>query len=308
MSEVARRIGGILLPVTTPFDPMTGDVAPVPFRDNLRTWIAEGIHGVVLFGTTGEAPLLDDAERLALMEYARDVVPPESVLIAGAGADSTRAAIRLARALSAAGAEAVLVHPPVFFAPALDSAAIVAHYRAVADGSPVPVLLYHFPRFTHVEFEAGLVAELARHPNIIGLKDSSGDVKRFAAYTEAVPDDFRLLVGSGALLYTALELGAAGGICAVGLLAPSECVAIVREFAAGRPAAAGRIQSRVAPVHKGVVARFGARGVKAALDLLGMHGGDPRPPLLPLDERSAKAVADALRAAGLVDAAAAHAS
>jgi 4-hydroxy-2-oxoglutarate aldolase len=299
VSGVAERIGGILVPVTTPFDPMTGDVAPVPFRDNLRAWIAEGVHGVVLFGTTGEAPLLDEAERLALMEYARDVVPPEAALIAGAGADSTRAAVRLARSLGAAGAEAVLVHPPVFFAPALDSASIVAHYRAVADGSPVPVLLYHFPKFTHVEFEAGLVAELARHPNIIGLKDSSGDVKRFAAYTEAVPEGFRLLVGSGALLYTALELGAAGGICGLGLLAAADCAAIVGEFARGRPGEAGRIQSRIGPVHRDVVARYGVRGVKAALDLLGMHGGDPRPPLRPLDDKAIRQVAEALRAAAL---------
>jgi 4-hydroxy-2-oxoglutarate aldolase len=299
VSGVAERIGGILVPVTTPFDPMTGDVAPVPFRDNLRAWIAEGVHGVVLFGTTGEAPLLDEAERLALMEYARDVVPPEAALIAGAGADSTRAAVRLARSLGAAGAEAVLVHPPVFFAPALDSASIVAHYRAVADGSPVPVLLYHFPKFTHVEFEAGLVAELARHPNIIGLKDSSGDVKRFAAYTEAVPAGFRLLVGSGALLYTALELGAAGGICGLGLLAAADCAAIVGEFARGRPGEAGRIQSRIGPVHRDVVARYGVRGVKAALDLLGMHGGDPRPPLRPLDDKAIRQVAEALRAAAL---------
>ena len=302
MKEAVRGIGGILVPATTPFDPMTGDVAPVPFRDNLRTWLGEGLDGVVLFGTTGEAALLEESERLALMEYARDVVPPEKVLIAGAGADSTRAAVRLARSLGAAGAEAVLVHPPVFFAPVLDSAAIAAHYRAVADESPVPVLLYHFPRFTHVEFEAGLVAELARHPNIVGLKDSSGDVKRFAAYTEVVPDGFRLLVGSGALLYTALELGAAGGICAVGLIAPAECVRLVREFAEGRPQHAGRLQSRIGPVHKDVVARYGAPGVKAALDLLGMHGGAPRPPLRPLDERAIRAVAEALRRAELTGA------
>ena len=302
MSDVAARLGGILVPVTTPFDPMTGDIAPVPFRDNLRAWLAHPLDGVVLFGTTGEAPLLDPAERLALMEYARDVVPPERILVAGAGADSTRAAIRLARELGGAGAEAVLVHPPVFFGPSLDTASIVDHYRAVADQSPVPVVLYHFPKFTHVEFEAGLVAELARHPNIVGLKDSSGDVKRFAAYTEAVPEGFRLLVGSGALLYTALELGAAGGICGVGLLAPAACASIVGEFAAGRPQRAGRLQSVVGPVHKAVVAPFGARGVKAALDLLGMHGGAPRPPLRPLDGRSLRQVEESLRAANLLGA------
>ena len=105
----------------------------------------------------------------------------------------------------------MLVHPPSYFGASLAPDALLAHYHAVADASPVPVLVYHIPKFTHVTLEPGLVGEIARHPNVAGLKDSSGDVKRFAAYSEVVPPGFSLLVGSGGLLYTALELGAAGG-------------------------------------------------------------------------------------------------
>lgn len=299
----ASDIGGVLLPVTTPFDPVTGAVAPVPFRDNLRRWMAEDLAGVVLFGSTGEGVLLDDAEKLRLLEFARDVVPAERLVVAGLAAESTRAAARGASELGLAGADALLVSPPSYFGSALGAEALAGHFLAVADASPVPVLIYHIPKFTHVTLEPGLIGELARHPNIAGLKDSSGDLKRFAAYTEHVPEGFRLLVGSGALLYSALELGAAGGIVALGLLAPAECARILRAFQTGETREAGQLQTRLAPVHAGVVARHGARGVKTALDLLGMAGGPPRAPLLPVAAREAREIGELLRNAGLARAA-----
>lgn len=289
----------MLLPVTTPFDPVTGEVAPVSFRDNLRRWLAASVDGVVLFGSTGEGVLLDEEEKLSLMEFSRDVVPAPTFLVAGAGAESTRATARLARELGRRGADAVLVHPPSYFGTTLRSGDLLRHYRTVADASPVPVLVYHIPKFTHVKLDPGLVGRLAEHPNIAGMKDSSGDLKRFGAYTQAVPSEFRLLIGSGALLYTALELGAAGGIVAVGLLAAVECAGIVREFRAGNTREAGRLQTRIAPVHRQVVGRFGARGVKAALDLLEYVGGPPRPPLSPLPEKDTRRVRQILEDAEL---------
>ena len=295
-----KKLGGILVPVTTPFDPHTGDVAPISFRENLRRWMAEPLDGAVLFGSTGEGKLLDEDEKLRLLEMARDLVPEEKALVVGAGAESTRATIRQVKPLAEMGADAALVSAPPYFGSTLGPDALLEHYRAVADASPVPVLVYHIPKFTHVTMEAGLIGELARHPNIAGLKESSGDVKRFAAYSEQVPPGFRLLVGSGALLYTALELGAAGAIVAVGLLAPAECARILHEFRAGNTRNAGRAQTRIAPVHNEVIARYGARGAKAALDLLGMSGGAPRPPLKPLTDKERKGVAQALEGAGLL--------
>lgn len=300
MREPEHRFAGILVPVTTPFDPVTGEVAPVAFRENLRRWLEHPLDGIVLFGSTGEGILLDVEEKLRLVGFARDLVPPDLPLVAGVSAESTRAAIEQSRRLADAGAEAVLVHPPAYFGSVLTPASLRDHYLALADAAPVPVIVYHIPKYTHVTLEAGLVGELARHPNIAAVKDSSGDLKRFAEYADACGGQCRLLLGNGALLYAALELGAAGGIVAIGLLAPAECAALLRAFRDGARTRAGEIQERIAPVHREVVAKYGAAGVKAALDLLRYAGGRTRPPLRNLDGKEREHVARVLQGAGLL--------
>lgn len=289
-TDIRDRLQGIFPPVITNFD-NSGEVAPIPFRENLRRWIETPIDGIVLFGSNGEGALLDEDEKTRLTGFARDVVPAGYVLIGGASGDSTRAAMRQARQLAGAGADVVLVHPPTYFGPYLSIAALMDYFRAVADASPVPVLLYHIPKFTHVTLEAGFIGELMRHPNVAGLKDSSGDMKRFADYTGACDKDCRLFVGNGALLYTALELGAAGGILGVANIAPALCADVVRHFREGRPQEAGRIQGVLTPLHKEIVAAHGAVGCKAALDLMGWAGGPPRAPLRALGERERQQVA-----------------
>lgn len=294
------RLAGVFVPIVTNFDDVTGDVAPVRFRENLRRWVEQPIDGLVLFGSTGEGALLDDDEKATLMRFAREVVPAGMPLIAGAGAESTRATIRQIGTLAAAGADLVLVKPPWYFGSVLQPAALLDHFRAVADAAPIPVLVYHIPKYTKVTLEAGLVAELMRHPNIAGLKDSSGDIKRLADYTSACPDGCRLFVGSGSLLYTALELGAAGGIVAVGNFAASLCAELVRAFRAGQTRRAGELQGPLAELNREIVATWGPVGVKAALDLLGWAGGSPRPPLRPLGEKDRKHVARVMQGAGLL--------
>jgi 4-hydroxy-2-oxoglutarate aldolase len=297
---LSERLAGVLLPVTTPFDPVTGEVAPVSLRENLRRWLEQPVDGFVLFGSTGEGALIDEEEKIRLTRYAREVVPPGIPLVVGASADSTRATIRQVGDLAVAGADAFLVHPPVYFGPFLAPAAIRDHYRAVADASPVPIIIYHMPKYTRVTLEGGLVGELTRHPNIIGVKDSSGDVKKFAEFTEACGRDCRIFVGGAALLYTALELGAAGGILAAAVIAPAMCAELVRHFREGETGRAGQVQGRLTPIHKEIVARHGAVGVKAALDLAGFVGGPPRAPLRALPDKDRKAVARVMQEAGLL--------
>lgn len=279
---------------------MTGDVAPVSFRENLRRWLETPINGYVIFGSTGEGALLDEDEKVRLAEFARDVVPSMRPLVAGAGAESTRAVIRLTQRFADAGSDAVLVHPPSYFGVSLSPADLRDHFLAVADASPIPVLVYHMPKFTHVTLDGGLMGELARHENIAGIKDSSGDLKRFADYTEACGDHCRLFVGNGALVYAALELGGVGGIVALGLLAAQEYGDLLEHYRAGRLSKAGAIQERLAPAHKQIVGAFGARGVKVGLDLKGWHGGPPRPPLSPLNEKDRGTVERVMRDAGLL--------
>ncbi|HEX8245750.1 MAG TPA: dihydrodipicolinate synthase family protein [Longimicrobium sp.] len=297
---------GIFAPATTPFDPVTGDADVVSLRANLRRWLEAPLAGVVLFGSTGEGPLLDEDEKARLAAASREVVDGGRLLLAGTGAESTRATIRATAAVASAGADAVLVQPPAYYRPAMTPEALRDHYTAVADASPVPVILYQVPpRFSTVELAAGLVGELARHPNVIGIKDSHGDLKSLAALVDACGGNAQVLVGSGAVLYGALEAGAVGGILAVALLAPHECAAVCRAFAEERFADAGRLQERLSPVHRAIVAELGVAGMKAALDELGMHGGAPRPPLKPLRARELAKVREALSAAGLAAAVAA---
>ena len=293
-------LGGLFIPVPTPFDPVTGEIEPVHFRDNLRRWLLTPVDGFLLFGSTGEGALLDEDEMVRLAEYARDVIPPMRPIVAGASAESTRAVIRLCGRFAEAGADAVMVHPPAYFGTTLSAGDLRDHFTAVADASPVPVLVYHIPKFTHVMLDAGLVGELSRHPNIAGLKDSSGDLKRFADFTDQCDEQCRLFVGDGSLIYAALELGAAGGILALGILAPDEYGQLFAHYRAGRLGEAGRIQERLTPANRRIIGAYGARGVKAGLDLKGWHGGPPRSPLTALGQKERRAVARVMQEAGLV--------
>ena len=165
---------------------------------------------------------------------------------------------------------------------------------------PIPIIVYHIPKNTHVTIDAGLMAEITKHPNIVGLKDSSGDVKRFADYSQACEKRCRMFVGNGALLYTALELGAAGGIVGIGQLAPKMCAAIVEAHRQGDAQRAGSIQERLVPVHREIVGAFGPVGTKAALDILGYAGGRPRAPLRSLPEKDKKRVEQVMQEAQLL--------
>jgi 4-hydroxy-2-oxoglutarate aldolase len=192
------------------------------------------------------------------------------------------------------------VQPPSYYRPQLTPEALRAHFLTLADHSPVPVLLYQVPgQYSGLKLEAGLVEELSKHPHIAGIKDSSGELKSLGAYLDACDRSCAVLVGSGAALYGGLELGAAGGIVAVAVLAPREAAELESAYRAGRASEAGRLQERVGALHREIVARHGVPGIKAALDLLGLPGGAPRPPLLPLGARERVAVRASLATAGL---------
>lgn len=196
------------------------------------------------------------------------------------------------------GADAVLVQPPAFYRGAMTDAALLEHYRAVAAASPIPVILYQVPlRMSTLEFSSSLVADLAKIANVVGIKDSRGSLELVAEWVDRTPDTFQVLVGSGAILYGGLEVGAVGGVLAVANLAPGPASAIHAAHRAGDSAEAGRMQELVAPVHVEIVAGMGVPGVKAGLDLLGLRGGDPRLPLRPLPDRDRDNVAEVLAAA-----------
>ncbi len=294
----AHELSGVIAPLTTPFDPETGDVAPVALRTLARELLGRGISGVVVAGTTGEGPMLDEDEKVRLVEWLREVVPEDRWLIAGTGGESTRATVRLSERAAAAGADAVLVRPPAYFGPVLTAAALTDHYLRVADRSPVPVILYNMPKYTHVMLQDSLLRAVADHEQVVGFKDSSGDLKVLASYRAAAPR-LRALVGSGSQFYPALELGADGGVLAVADFAADRCQSLYRAFRADDRRTAGAEQERLVPLAREIVGELGVPGIKAAMDLVGLPGGPARAPLAPLDARQKSRVAELVSAAGL---------
>jgi 4-hydroxy-2-oxoglutarate aldolase len=286
---VSLTLQGVLGPVVTNFT-SSGELDRTAFAENIRAHLDAGMSGVVITGSTGEAALLDEKERASLVEVARYSVPADRRLIVGTGAESTRTAQRLTRLAAERGADAVLVVAPHYYG--LKPVALRDHYTAIADDSPVPVVLYNIPKYMHFALAPQLVAELAQHENIVGIKDSSGDLELLAGYLKSQNNDFSVLVGNGSAFRRALEMGARGGILAVGLFA----VALALEVYTSRSEQA---QDRLAPLSSRIVGDMGVAGVKAALDRVGFTGGPVRPPLQPLGAAELAELTELLRVAEL---------
>jgi 4-hydroxy-2-oxoglutarate aldolase len=269
------QLSGVLVPLVTPFESGEGQLAIRAFTDNIRAHLAAGCAGVVVAGSTGEAALLDDDERRRLLMAARDVVPSDRWLIAGVGAESTRQTIRRAIDASQLGADAVLVVGPHYYPESSTPEALLTHYRAVADASPAPVVLYSIPKYMHYALPAPVVQALAQHPHIIGIKDSSGDAATLNGYLEAQSDTFSVLTGHGGTLARAYAAGVRGGILAVALFVPQLVDAVIETPA---------LQDRLTPLSREIVAELGVPGVKSAMDDIGLYGGPARPPLRALGE------------------------
>jgi 4-hydroxy-2-oxoglutarate aldolase len=182
----------------------------------------------------------------------------------------------------------------------MTEAALIKHYTAVADSSPIPLILYNVPKFTHVNLTVNIVARLAQHANIIGIKDSTGNVIQLGEYLNRVDTNFSVLVGTAGALYGGLTLGCAGGVLALANVAPAECVRIHELVADGDYKAARQIQLRMIPVNQAVTATFGVAGLKTALDVRGYFGGEPRAPLMPSSDEEKTAIVNILKEAGLL--------
>jgi 4-hydroxy-2-oxoglutarate aldolase len=294
--EIVANLRGIFLPIVTPFD-RRGGVDEGRFRDNLRRYVETGLAGIVVAGSTGEAPYLAERERLRLVEIARKIVRPPQLVVAGTGLESTRATLLLSREAVARGADVLLVVTPSYFKSRMDSAALTAHYRAVADGVRRPVEIYSIPQFTGVRIGVDTLARLSRHPNIVGLKESSGDLAFLRAILRKVRPNFRVLVGSALILLEGLRAGAVGGVLGQAGFVPELCVALYEAFRRGQMRMARDLEKRLGPLVEKINVPYGVAGIKAALDLCGYAGGAPRSPLLPLAAQARRAVVAAVREA-----------
>ena len=293
-------IDGVFPPIPTPFSNDTVDV--VAMGSNVDRWMQTRIRGVVVLGSNGEAPFLNESDSDAAVAAAREHVPSNRLCIAGVGRESTIETIRATKRAADLGVDAVLVRTPSFFKALLTSEVFVAHYTAVADASPVPVILYNFTAVTGVTLPVEVVSTLAAHPNIVGIKESGSDLKYVSALIANTPDDFVLLAGSAPVFYPCLLVGATGGVLALASVVPDLCVELYDLVQSGRHSEALELQRRLTPLAGLVTSRYGVPGLKAALSLLGFRAGEPRLPLQPIKSEAIDEIRVVLDRLGMLSA------
>lgn len=283
------NLRGVFAPLTTPFGP-DGGVALDRLRENIARYNETPLAGYVLNGSTSESVLLLWSEVYRVWETGREAAAPGKVLIAGTGAESTAETIEHTARAAALGFDAALARTPSFYKPAINDDMLAEHYIRVADAARIPVLIYSVPVFTHVTVQASLIARVGTHPNIIGMKDSSGDVEGAAKIIAAAPKEFQTLVGSASTFYDSLERGACGSILAVANALPEMCCEIWQAFQSREAERARGLQQKLTAAGKLFGPQYGIAGLKYALDHRGYYGGPPRPPLLPVNEAARREI------------------
>jgi len=292
---MTKPLRGIIPALATPFDDR-GALAVDRLRENMARYNRVGLSGYLANGSTGESVMMDRAEFEKVLAAVRETAADGRILIAGTGVDSTAEAISRTEFAAKLGYDYALVLPPYFYKPMMKSDVLVEHYRRVADASRISLLLYSVPQFTGVAIEVDVAARLAEHPNIAGMKDSSGNVDRMGSILASVPASFQLVTGAATTVYPSMVLGGKGAILALATFLPEICVALYTAVTAGDGAKALELQRRLIPASQRIVGARGISGVKYAMDCRGYYGGPARRPLLPLQETEKKDVESLLAA------------
>jgi 4-hydroxy-2-oxoglutarate aldolase len=276
-------LAGAYSPIPTPFN-TKGAIVYDKLAENIAKWSNTSLAGLLVLGSNGEFTYLSDEEKLEVLKTARQGIPKDKLFIAGTGCDSTSATIKLTEQAAAIGADAAMAITPSYYPSKMDNHALQHHYLELAERSPLPLLLYNMPANTGVDISAETVVELSQHPNIVGIKDSSGNVVKLGEIIRAASPDFNVLAGSASFLYPALTLGSVGGIMALANIAPEQCYRIYQYTRNQQHEEARQLQLKMIPVNIAVTAKFGVPGLKMALDWVGYYGGPPRSPLSPLNK------------------------
>lgn len=290
---------GVFAPVATLFDG-DGGLALEPFKKNMDWYAKSPLDGVVIMGSNGEYVSLDQDEKYRLIEAGVEAIDGRKTVFAGTGSESTRNTIAITRKAAELGVDYALVVTPHYYRPRYDAEAFKRHYEAIADASPIPILIYIMTAYTGVDLPTPVIADLSRHPNIVGVKDSAGSAPKLAEMVATAGDNFSVLAGSASFLYPAICLGAKGGVVALGNVAPRECAELRDLTIAGRHEEALALQQRLLEPNAAVTTRYGIAGLKVAMDLVGLETSDPRSPLLPATEAERSAVTGIFERAGIL--------
>jgi len=273
------KLQGIFPAITTPFD-HKGELYEIKVRHNVDKWNLTGLSGYVVCGTTGEAVNLSVDEKLHVFAWVAQQKGEGKILIAGTGCESVHQTVELSNRAADLGYDAALVLTPSYYKKAVGTPeAQLLFYRSVADRAKIPVLIYNIPQNTGVDIPVEAVAELSQHPNIAGIKESSGNVPKVARLVKETKSGFQVLVGAASTLAESLSLGAAGGILAFANVAPYACISIWEAYRTREMDAAQDWQTRIEPAIQAVTSKYGIPGLKYAMDLNGYYGGAPRLPL-----------------------------
>lgn len=293
-----KQLKGIMPPITTPF--INGELAIDKLEFNINKWNKTELSGYVVMGSNGESVFLTRDEKVKLVEMTKKFSSPDKLIIAGTGSDSIKETISLSNECADNGADFALVLTPSFYKTEMKHSTFIKYFTAVADAIKIPLIIYNVPKFTGVDIEAETVSKLSEHPNIVGIKNSSENVRQNNEYVSYTKDDFAVLVGTASMLYSGFTSGTVGGILALANIAPNECIQIQKLTEKGNLKEALDIQNRMIPVNKAVTVKYGVPGLKYAMDLLGYFGGEPRAPLSNLNETSKEDLKLILSRAGLL--------
>jgi len=286
---------GVFAALTTPFA-ADDSVAIAHLKQNIQRYNATGLAGYAVQGSTGESVLLSRAEWDSVLVAAKEATSPQKKLLAGTGVESTAETISRTKRAAELGYHAALVKTPYYYKPVYKPEVFIAHYRRVADASPIPVLLYSVPQFTGISLEAPEVAVLAEHPNIVGIKESSGHVQRVGEMIAAAPASFQVLTGGAGVLLPSLTVGAKGAILALASALPEKCAELYELTRRGQLETARELQKNLLRASKLIVSELGIAGVKFVMDQRGYYGGLPRLPLLPIADAAKRRVLDLIAA------------
>jgi 4-hydroxy-2-oxoglutarate aldolase len=274
-------LSGVYPPIPTTFD-QDGHINETAIKQNFKFWKNYDLKGYVIMGSNGEYVLLDTREKIELMEIARTNIPQNRLMIAGTGCQSTKKTITLTKEAHRIGADAALILTPYYYKSLMTPQVMIKHYHTIADASEIPIIIYNMPACSGIDLTAETIAELSKHSNIIGIKDSSGNIVKIGDIVRLTDPQFQVLAGSASFLYSALLVGAVGGIMAMANIAPGKCIQLYNYTMQNKLKEAKELQLQLIPVNTAITRQWGVPALKAAMDYLGLQGGPTRPPLQPL--------------------------
>jgi 4-hydroxy-2-oxoglutarate aldolase len=270
------------------------------FVRNIKRWNRQELGGYLVLGSNSEAAYLSENEKLKLIRLTVDNAKRGRTVIAGTGLESAKETLRFTVKAAALGIDAALVLTPSYYTDQMTDEALVAHFAFVADHSPVPILIYNVPKYARVNMSLNALTKLSEHPNIVGMKDSKGDLEQVERFIKNLPKRFQIVVGSASAWYPSLRLGVQSGILALSNFAGEQCSRIQSLFNSGEIEEAEELHRRLLPVNVAVTSTYGVAGLKYAATLAGFEGGCVRTPLMPLNKESQDDLREILRTAGIV--------